>query len=132
VDSFISGTDAPYAYGFDLALGQTVFDSNGNSLGQITALGTGTGGIGTYTLSQSSTITDIFSAQTTTSITGSIAANVLTLSSPTGSPIVVGDVIIGKGVPIGTAITQQLTGATGGGRHLPTSHADRRLLECLQ
>ncbi len=115
VDSFVSGTDAPYAYGFNLTVGQTVFDSSGDSLGTITGQLTGpTGGIGTYTLSQSSTITDTFSAQTTTSITGSISANVLTVSSPTGSPIVVGDTISGTGIPIGTAITAQLTGTTGG------------------
>jgi autotransporter-associated beta strand protein len=116
VDSFISGTDAPYAYGFNLVVGQTVFDSNGDSLGTITGQLTGpAGGVGTYMLSQSSAAaSDTFSAQTTTSITGSIAANVLTVSSPTGSPIVVGDVIIGPGVPVGTAVTAQLTGTPGG------------------
>jgi autotransporter-associated beta strand protein len=115
VDSFVSGTDAPYAYGFNLVVGQMVFDSNGNSLGTITGQLTGpTGGVGTYTLSESTTITDTFSAQTTTAITGSIAANVLAVSSPTGSPIVIGDTIIGAGVPVGTAITAQLTGTPGG------------------
>ncbi len=92
-----------------------MFDSNGDSLGTVTGQLTGpAGGIGTYTLSQSSSITDTFTAQTTTSITGGISANVLTVSSPTGSPIVAGDVVIGSGVPIGTAITAQLTGTTGG------------------
>src|SRR5262249_11730198 len=62
VDAFVSGPAAPSASGFNLVVGQTVFDSNGNSLGTITGQLTGpAGGIGTYTLSQSSTITDTFS-----------------------------------------------------------------------
>ena len=98
------------------------------------------GGVGTYTVnlsqnvaSESMTVSsDSITAQTTTSFTGSISANTLTVTSPSGSPLVVGDVIIAPGVPVGTAITKQLTGATGGGRHLPAGHADRRLPECFQ
>jgi autotransporter-associated beta strand protein len=110
VESFTSGTDAPYNYGFDLAVGQTVFDSSGNSLGQITALGTGTGGIGTYTLNASASVaSESMTAQTTTSFTGSITNNVLSVDagSLSGSPLVVGDTISGAGIPIGTAIEMQ-------------------------
>ncbi len=81
-------------------------------------------GTGTYTVSVSQTIAsesmtssdigDSFTAQAVTSFTGAISANTLTVSSPSGSPLVVGDTIIGTGIPIGTAITKQLTGAAGG------------------
>jgi autotransporter-associated beta strand protein len=124
LDSYTSGTDAPYAYGFNLAVGQTVTDaSTGTSLGTITALATGNGGIGsTYTLSQtvsSPIAADSMTAQTVTTFTGSIKNNVLTVPlPPSGSPLVVGDTFYAPGVPVGTAITAQLTGipkgSTGG------------------
>ena len=122
VESFISGTDAPYAYGFNLVVGQTVSDANSNGLipagTTVTALLTGSGGAGsTYMLSADlGTITsESMTAQTITSITGSVTANTLTVDagSPSGSPLVVGDVIIAPGVPVGTAITAQLTGTPG-------------------
>jgi hypothetical protein len=120
LDSYTSGTDAPYAYGFNLALGQTVTDtSTGTSLGTITALATGNGGIGsTYTLSQtvsSPIAADSMTAQTVTTFTGSIKNNVLTVPlPPSGSPLVVGDTFYAPGVPVGTAITSQLTGIPKG------------------
>jgi fibronectin-binding autotransporter adhesin len=118
-----------------LAVGQIITGTGIAPGTTITALGTGSGGIGTYTVSTptttgSETITGTtpvtsesmtgtpnvsMTAQTSGAFTGSISGTTLTVSTFTsGSALVVGDTISGTGIPVGTAITAQLTGATGG------------------
>jgi hypothetical protein len=72
----------------------------------ITALGTGSGGVGTYTVSASQTVAS-------TAITGN--SNKLNVSAVTGGTLYVGDTLLGTGVTAGTEITAFGTGTGGVG-----------------
>lgn len=112
VTAVVSGT---------LAVGQWL--SGGDSIATIslgttiTAFGTGTGGIGTYTVSNTQTIAGATFAGTAGS--GS-EANQLTASSVTDT-IGIGDVIAGTGIPSGTMIVEQISGTPGGAGVYQTS-----------
>ena len=106
-----------------LAVGYTVSGS-GVTLGTtISSLGTGTGGIGTYNLSASSTVsTTVTIIGTTTSaqtasFTGSISGTTLTVSATTSGTIYVGMAISGTGVSAGTVISGYVTGNGGTGTY---------------
>ena len=73
----------------------------------ITALGTGTGGVGTYTLNQSNTIaSEQFNAVTAAAkITGSISGTVLTVSAVASGILYPGQTLQGTGITAGTIIT---------------------------
>lgn len=73
----------------------------------ITALGTGTGGIGTYTINRSQTLTEreINSINVGAIVTGSISGTTLTVTSVTSGTLYPGQTIQGSGVTIGTVIT---------------------------
>jgi hypothetical protein len=73
----------------------------------ITALGTGTGGVGTYTINISQTITseDINTAAVGAIVTGSISGTVLTVTAVTSGTLYPGQTIQGTGVTAGTIIT---------------------------
>jgi hypothetical protein len=73
---------------------------------RITALGSGSGGTGTYTVSNPQTIAGA-------SFTASGTGTNLTASSVTGI-IGIGDVIAGSGIPTGTTILSQTSGTVGG------------------
>jgi hypothetical protein len=79
--------------------------SNAASLIQ-TALNASLPALGTST---ASTI-----ATTTTTFTGSIAANVLTVTTAPSNPLVAGTILTGTGVTAGTQVQNQLTGTAGG------------------
>jgi hypothetical protein len=103
-----------------LAVGQTV-DGTGVTAGTyITALGTGTGGTGTYTLSASQTVssTTLYAGQSTNAVvTGSIATTTLTVTAVTSGRLRVGQTISGTGVTGGTTITALVTGKGGTGTY---------------
>lgn len=86
----------------------------------ITALGSGTGGAGTYqtniiTAVGSTTMIGPSQPQQATSFTGVIAVTtgILTASAITAGQLYTGLAITGTGVPAGTYITGQLTGTAG-------------------
>jgi len=73
----------------------------------ITALGTGTGGVGTYTLNNTQTkaSTTLNTAAVAAKITGYIAGTVLTVTAVTSGTLYPGQTIQGVGVTLGTIIT---------------------------
>jgi hypothetical protein len=74
----------------------------------ITSFGTGTGGVGTYTV-------DVPAA----AFVGTISGTTLTVSSIASGMLYAGQVVSGSGVISGTKVVRQLTGALGGaGTHL--------------
>ena len=102
-----------------LAVGQWIsgFDAtSGISIGtQITAFGSGAGGVGTYTINNTQTVAGA-------TFTGTGAGTTLTASGVTGT-IAIGDVITGTGVPTGTTIVSQISGTPGGAGNYQTSLA---------
>lgn len=102
-----------------LAVGQTISGSDALNLissgMRITALGTGTGGTGTYTVGNPQTLAGA-------SFTGTGSGVNLTASAVTGA-IAVGDVLAGTGVPTGTTILSQTSGTPGGAGVYVTSGA---------
>lgn len=81
----------------------------------ITVFGTGTGGIGTYTVNNPQTVAGA-------TFTGTGSGTNLTASAVTGS-IGIGNVISGTGVPGGTTIVSQTSGTPGGAGVYVTSGA---------
>lgn len=100
-----------------LAVGQAISDALGliTNGTYITALGTGTGGVGTYTVNNPQTVSGA-------TFTGTGSGTNLTASAVTGT-IHIGDVISGTGVPSGTTIASQTSGTTGGAGVYVTSGA---------
>ena len=73
----------------------------------ITALGTGTGGVGTYTVNNTQTkaSTTLNTADVAAKITGYISGTVLTVTAVTSGTLYPGQTIQGVGVTLGTIIT---------------------------
>jgi hypothetical protein len=92
-----------------LAVGQTVYGAAVLAGTIITALGSGTGGTGTYTISQSQTIS---SESMTTS------GSTLTVSAVASGTIGVGQTIAGTGIVAGTQIIGLGTGIGGTGTYI--------------
>ena len=85
----------------------------------ITALGTGSGGVGTYTINISQ---NLLSAQFYTSssgaiVTGAISGTTLTVSAVSSGTLYVGQTIQGTGVAANTMITALGTGTGGTGTY---------------
>lgn len=103
-----------------LAVGQTI-DGTGVTAGTyITALGTGTGGAGTYTINNSQTVssTTLYAGQSSNAVvTGSIATTTLTVTAVTSGRLRVGQTISGTSVTAGTTITALGTGRGGTGTY---------------
>ncbi|MCW1985605.1 UNVERIFIED_ORG: hypothetical protein M2348_001337 [Sphingomonas sp. R1F5B] len=130
VSSFVAGGQA-------LAVGQTVYNSNGVQVGVIASLGTGTGGNGTYNLAAgwvataSSSMTSVknavdlpgYSGQAYNgaAFTADITAGVLTVSAfpsgGTGTPLAVGDAIYSAGGVVLGVIASLGTGTGGTGTY---------------
>ena len=102
-----------------IAVGQAIFGSGIQQNTVITALGTGTGGTGTYTVSDSQTVTStaINSTAAPAIVTGSIASTTLTVSAVTSGTLRVGQTIEGSGITDGTIITALGTGTGGAGTY---------------
>ena len=89
-----------------ITIGQSLFGLGVTGETVITGLGTGAGGIGTYTinLTQSLTVRDMNSAAVAATMTGSISGTTLTVTAVTGT-IYPGQTVQGVGVTPGTIIT---------------------------
>ena len=85
----------------------------------ITALGTGTGGVGTYTINRTQTVAagTMNTAAVAAVITGSISATTLTVTAITSGTLYVGQTIQGAGITVGTIITALGTGTGGIGTY---------------
>ena len=103
-----------------LAVGQSLFGIGLASETVITALGTGTGGLGTYTINLSQTIASeqMNTAAVAAIITASMSGYTLTVTGVTSGTLYPGQTIQGAGVTAGTIIT-----ALGSGTVLSTSIA---------
>jgi hypothetical protein len=110
VDSVLSGT---------IAVGQAIFGDNINANTVITALGTGTGGVGTYTVSnsQSVTTTQINSTAAPAIVTGDITGTTLDVTAVTSGTLQIGQTLEGANVTNGTIITAFGTGSGGTGTY---------------
>jgi hypothetical protein len=110
VTTMLSGT---------IAVGQALFGNNITQNTVITALGTGTGGVGTYTVSNSQTTasTSINTTAAPAIVTGAISGTTLTVSAVTSGTLQIGQTIEGTGVTSGTIITAFGTGSGGVGTY---------------
>jgi len=110
VTSVLSGT---------IAVGQAIFGQGVSQNTVITALGTGTGGTGTYTVSNSQTVasTSINSVASPAIVTGAISGTTLTVSAVTSGTLKIGQTIEGTGVTDGTIIKAFGTGSGGVGTY---------------
>ena len=90
-----------------IAVGQQLFGLGVTAETIITGLGTGTGGVGTYTINISQTETsEVFnSSATAATFTGSLAGGILTISAISSGTIYPGQTIQGSTVNAGTVIT---------------------------
>jgi hypothetical protein len=90
-----------------LAVGQQLFGIGVTPETVITALGSGSGGVGTYTINLSQTVTSqtLNTAAVAARVTGSISGTVLTVSAVTSGILYPGQTIQGTGVTAGTIIT---------------------------
>jgi hypothetical protein len=90
-----------------IAVGQQLFGLGVTPETIITALGTGTGGTGTYTINLSQTEpSEIFnSSAVAAKITGSISGNILTVTAVASGTLYPGQTIQGSGITAGTIIT---------------------------
>lgn len=110
VTSVLSGT---------IAVGQAIFGNNVSLNTVITALGTGTGGVGTYTVSnsQSTLSTTINSNAAPAIVTASISGTTMTVSAVTSGTLQIGQTIEGSGITDGTIIKAFGTGSGGAGTY---------------
>ena len=102
-----------------LAVGQQVFGPSVDQETVITALGTGTGGAGTYTVSVSQTVaSETMNSSAVHSIfTGEISTTTLTVTAVTSGTIYIGMTIEGAGVATKTVVTGYGTGTGGTGTY---------------
>lgn len=102
-----------------IAINQSLFGVGVTQETVITALGTGSGGIGTYTINQSQTVASelMNSATAGATVTGSIATTTLTVTAVTSGTLYVGQTIQGSTVTAQTIITALGTGTGGAGTY---------------
>jgi hypothetical protein len=102
-----------------IAIGQAIFGQGMAQNTVITAFGTGSGGVGTYTVSDSQTVasTVINSTASPAIVTGSISGTTLTVSAVTSGTLKIGQTIEGSGVTDGTIITAFGSGSGGAGTY---------------
>jgi len=102
-----------------IAAGQALFGVNISQATIITALGTGTGGVGTYTINISQTVASegMNSATVGCVFTGSISTTTLTVTAVTSGSLALGQTIQGSGVTSGTIITALGTGSGSTGTY---------------
>jgi hypothetical protein len=110
VDSVLSGT---------IAVGQAIFGQGIAQNTVITALGTGTGGAGTYTVSNSQTVatTQINSVAAPAVVTGDITGTTLDVTAVSSGTLQIGQTLEGANVTDGTIITALGTGSGGTGTY---------------
>ena len=102
-----------------IAAGQSLFGVGVTNETVITALGSGSGGIGTYTINLSQTVSSrqMNSTAVGAQVTGSISGTTLTVTAVTSGTLYVGQTIQGTGVTALTIITALGTGSGGAGTY---------------
>ena len=102
-----------------ITIGQSLFGIGVLAETVITALGTGTGGVGTYTINRSQTVAaeSLTSAAVGARVTATIAGTLMTVSAVATGVLHVGQTIQGAGVTLGTIITALGTGSGGIGTY---------------
>jgi hypothetical protein len=102
-----------------IAVGQHFFAVGALQETVITALGTGTGGTGTYTLGLSQTIasSQMYTSSPGAVITAAISGTTLTVASVASGTLFVGQTIQGAGITVQTIITALGTGSGGAGTY---------------
>lgn len=102
-----------------IAVGQALFAIGMTQNMVITGLGTGSGGVGTYTVSDTLTLasTQINSTSAPAIVTGSISTTTLTVTAVTSGTLKIGQTIEGSGITDGTIITAFGTGSGGAGTY---------------
>jgi len=102
-----------------LAIGQSVYGIGILPETVITALGSGSGGTGTYTINRSQTVASesMSSATVGAVVTATIAGTLMTVSAVTSGVLRIGQTIQGAGVTLGTIITAFGTGTGGVGTY---------------
>lgn len=102
-----------------LAVGQSVYGVGVTLETVITALGTGSGGVGTYTVDVSQTVStrSLNSAAVGAVFTATSSGTTLTVSAVSSGVIYVGQTVQGAGVAAGTIITALGTGTGGTGTY---------------
>ena len=102
-----------------LAIGQSVYGIGILPETVITALGSGSGGTGTYTINRSQTVASesMSSATVGAVVTATIAGTLMTVSAVTSGVLRIGQTIQGAGVTLGTIITALGTGTGGTGTY---------------
>jgi hypothetical protein len=102
-----------------IASGQSLYGVGVLAETVITALGSGTGGVGTYTINRSQTVAagSLNSATVGAVVTATIAGTTLTVSAVTSGVLHVGMTIQGVGVTLGTIITALGSGTGGVGTY---------------
>lgn len=102
-----------------IAAGQSLLGVGVTAETVITALGSGSGGLGTYTINLSQTVTSrqMNSAAVGAQVTGAISGTTLTVATVTSGTLYVGQTIQGTGVTALTIITALGTGSGGAGTY---------------
>lgn len=102
-----------------IAVGQALFGVDVSQTTVITGLGTGTGGVGTYTINISQTVASeqMNSAAVGAVVTASISGTTMTVSGVTSGTLYVGQTVQGTGVTSGTIITAFVSGTGGTGTY---------------
>jgi hypothetical protein len=102
-----------------IAVGQHFFAVGALQESVITALGTGSGGTGTYTLGLSQTIasSQMYTSSAGAIITAAISGTTLTVATVTSGTLYVGQTIQGTGITTQTIITALGTGSGGAGTY---------------
>ena len=102
-----------------LAVGQHFFAVGALQESVITALGTGTGGTGTYTLGLSQTIasSQMYTSSPGAIITASMSGTTMTVTAVSSGTLYVGQTIQGAGIATQTIITALGTGSGGTGTY---------------
>ena len=102
-----------------IAVGQNLFAVGALQETVITALGTGTGGTGTYTIGLTQTIasSQMYTSSPGAVITAAISGTTLTVASVASGTLFVGQTIQGAGITVQTIITALGTGSGGAGTY---------------
>jgi len=102
-----------------LAVGQNLFAVGALQETVITALGTGSGGTGTYTIGLSQTIasSQMYTSSPGAVVTAAISGTTLTVASVASGTLYVGQTIQGAGITTQTIITALGTGTGGAGTY---------------
>ena len=102
-----------------IAIGQSLYGIGILPETVITALGSGTGGVGTYTINRSQTVASesMSSATVGARVTATISGTTMTVASVAAGALHIGQTIQGAGVTLGTIITAFGTGTGGAGTY---------------